>query len=54
MIYRFVTTRDFMERSRSTGGSTERQQDQSVKAENLIDRTHNSLKAEIYVALVCQ
>jgi hypothetical protein len=52
MIYRFVTTRDFMERSRSAGGSTERQQDQSVKAENLIDRTHNSLKAERYLCRI--
>lgn len=37
--------------SRSAGGST-RQQDQSVKAENLIDRTHNSLKAERYLCRI--
>lgn len=55
MIYRFETTNDFFnawnERSRSAGGST-RQPDQSVKAENLIDRTHNSLKAERYLCRI--
>jgi hypothetical protein len=55
MIYAFVTTSDFrVERPKSQCGGINKTTNQSVSKnrENLIDRTHNSLKAERYLCRI--